>query len=154
MLTEPSSAFPEPTDDPKAVSQYMLDRTGHALMTGDLALYLSCFILPHRVQTFEGAIHITDTATLTRIFNDVRQTYASAGVTALERRCSHARFAGPHRVDAHYESRALRGTQLIYRPFPALTAIHFDVGGWRVGDCQYAIAEAPRLVQALLGRRP
>ena len=141
-----------PRDDPRKVSQYMLDRTGRAIMTGDLALYLSCYVLPHRIQTFEGEKVVTDAAALTRIFHEVRGIHARHGVTALERTCTQAVFLGPDRVNAHYESRTLVGSQLLFRPFPALTELHFTQGDWRVGDCQYAIADAPGLVQALLGR--
>lgn len=132
----------------------MLDRTGRALMTGDLPLYLSCYVLPHRIQTFEGHVDIAEIAALTRVFNDVRTTYIRFGVTALERTCTQAAFVGPHRVNAHYESRVLAGSQLVYRPFPALTELHFIENDWRVGNCQYAIADAPHLVQALIGPRP
>ena len=142
-----------PRDDPRKASQYMLDRTGRALMTGDLPLYLSCYVLPHRIQTFEGEQIVMDQQELIRIFKDVRGAYARHGVTALERTCTQAVFRGPDRVNAHYESRALVGTQLLYRPFPALTELHFIDGDWRVGNCQYAIADAPDLIRALLGRR-
>ena len=139
--------------EPRSVSQYMLNRTGHALMTGDLPLYLSCYILPHHIQTFEGRHNIRDIAALTQVFHDVRSDYARLGVTSLERYCTQATSPAPDRVNAHYVSRALAGSQLVYRPFPALTELHFVDGDWRVGNCQYAIADAPHLVQALLGPR-
>lgn len=142
---------PPTAEDPKAVSQYMLDKTGQALMTGNLSVYLSCYILPHRIQTFEGQREIGDIAALSQVFHEVRSDFARRGVTALERYCTQATSPAPDRVNAHYVSRPLVGSQLAYRPFPALTELHFVDGDWRVGNCQYAIADAPRLVQALLG---
>ena len=142
-----------PRDDPRKVSQYMLDRSGHAIMAGDLTLYLSCFILPHRIQTFEGQRVVPDTPALTDIFHEVRRNLLRLGATTLERRCTQAVFLAPDRVRAHHESRILSGTQIVLRPFPALTELHFVNGDWRVGDCQYAIADAPLLVAALLGEK-
>ena len=141
-------------DDPRQVSQYMLDRTGHAIIADDLPLYLSCFVLPHRVQTFEGQRTVADTQALTEIYHDVRRTFSRLRVTALERRCTQAVFLAPDRVKSHYESRVLSGTQIVLRPFPALTELLHVDGDWRVGDCQYAIADAPQLVRALLGAQP
>ena len=147
MTTDPDI----PRDDPRQVSQYMLDRSGRAIMTADLPLYLSCFILPHRVQTFEGQRIVADAQDLTEIFDETQRSFARLRVTTLERCCTQAVFLAPDRVRAHHESRILSGTQIVLRPFPALTELHFVDGDWRVGDCQYAIADAPILVSALLG---
>ncbi|MFZ3581928.1 hypothetical protein ACOI1H_07125 [Loktanella sp. DJP18] len=122
MTNDKSTIMEQITDrfaDPKLISQSLLDRTGHAILTGDLPLYLSCYTLPHRIALFEGERDVPDVAALTDIFNDVRSLYANLGVTTLERCCTEATHVGPNRVDAHFESRALAGTQLVLRPIPA-----------------------------------
>lgn len=140
--------------DPKLISQTLLDRTGRAIMEDDPKDFADCFVYPHTIQTFEGQIVIPDVAALTSVFHAVRAAYLNLGVTTLDRHCSSATFVTPTLVQAHYESRVLSGSQLVLRPFPALTELHLGEAGWRVGNCQYAITDAPNLVKALIAPLP
>ena len=140
--------------DPRKISQALLDRTGHAILDNDPDDFAASFIYPHTVHTFEGHVVIHNVTELLSIFHAVQETYMNMGVTLLERHCTAATFVTSTLVQSHYESRVLSGSQLVLRPFPALTELHMAETGWRVGNCQYAIAEAPKLVNALIHTLP
>ncbi len=134
----------------KDVSEYLLDRTGRALMTGDAALYSSCMALPQHVETFDGRVYCETAAHLERIFFAVVDHMHKTGVTDLVRHCVSSRFIDPDTVEATHESRVLVGNNMIQPAFPVFSILKRIEGVWKVSYCMYAITEAPDHSRALI----
>ena len=139
---------------PQAISQDLLNRSGHAYMTGDVNGFLSCFVLPHTISTFEAVNVITTEDGLRDVFHAMRRYLQSNGLTDLVRRCIRADFTEHDKVKAAHETRFLAGNRLFQGPSLGLSTIRLIDGAWRVSDAQYAIQDAPEHVNALIRPRP
>lgn len=134
------------------VSEYLLDRTGRALETGDFDTFKTCFILPQEVDTFEGTQRLETEADIERTFNQVREHYRSLGTTQIERHCVSAVFKGPDCVEATHVTRVVAQDRILQNPFYVFSVLKRTEGGWKIAFSQYAIDDAPNHNAALLGR--
>jgi hypothetical protein len=135
-------AAPLTLNDPRAVSEYLLARTGEAYMTGDFDKFASCFALPHTIDTFEERRLIATTDDLRALFNTVRASFCRKNVTDLVRRCVAASFRDPDTIEATHETRLLSGTRLIQPAYPCLSTLIRTDAGWLVASGQYAVTDA------------
>ncbi|QFT59139.1 hypothetical protein FIU94_09910 [Sulfitobacter sp. THAF37] len=133
------------------VSEYLLQRSGPALMRGDFDTFASCFILPQNIETFEGRCFVNDRETLHKIFCAVRENYRQRGVTQVVRHCLEAEFKSKNRVEALHEARVYRGDELLQPPYQTFSWLERRDGeDWKVAYSLYAIIQADDHVDALL----
>ncbi|APE44179.1 hypothetical protein BOO69_12805 [Sulfitobacter alexandrii] len=133
------------------VSEYLLNRTGVALMQGDFESFAPCFILPQHIETFEGRCYVTDRETLHQIFRAVRENYRQRGVTRVVRHCVQAEFKSKNRVEALHEARVYRGDDLLQPPYRTFSWLERrEEEGWKVAYSLYAITQAEDHINALL----
>ena len=132
-------AAPLTLTDPRAVSEYLLARTGEAYMTGDFDGFAACFALPQWIETFKGRRLITSPDELQLFFNEMRSQFCRLGVTDMVRRCVVAEFRDPYTIEATHETRLLAGAQLVQPCYPCFSVIKRTGQGWQVADGQYAI---------------
>lgn len=138
-----------PTDfnSAREIAEYLLNRSGRALMSGDFPLFASCFALPQTMETFEGRRLISTRDDLLSVFEGVRAHLAREGVTEMARHCVAAAFIDAETISATHETRLIRGDQLIQRPYPVLSVVRRQNDLWQVGNTIYAIADAPSHAQ-------
>lgn len=125
------------------ISDWLLDRTGRAMMAGDFHTFADCFAIPHYIGTFEGQQVLHTLADLRVLFEKVRSHYLSQGVTELVRNCIEADWERPGRIKATNVSRLIRDAELVQRPYPILSELGFLDGTWKVLRSEYAISDAP-----------
>ncbi len=136
----------------KDVSEYLLDRTGTALMTGDFDLFAACFSLPQQMETFEGRRRIETRDELKTVFDGVRSYFRQRNVTQLARHCIEATYRDPDTIVTTHMSRVVSGTSLVQKPYPVMSLLcRGDDGIWKVSDSMYAIEDEPRHARALSG---
>ena len=146
MLTRNESAL--------SIAEDLLDRTGTSLVTGDFSIFGECFLLPQKIDTFDGPRLIETQEELRATFNDVRVYYRDAGVTYIVRRCVEATFQGPTVIHSKHETRLVCGDEYRRQPFDVYSVIVRVEDRWRIEGSRYAIEDAPDHVAALTGRRP
>ena len=125
----------------REVSEYLLDRTGRALLDRDVDAFLECFIVPHEIETFEGRRLIKTREDLRRVTLAVLSHYDSIGLTDLVRHCVEASFQDEKTVLATHETRLVSGSYLLREPFPALSVLRLTEDGWKIASCSYAIKD-------------
>jgi hypothetical protein len=134
------------------VAEYLLERTGEAIMSGDFALFETYFCLPQTIETFEGSCLVTTRDELKVVFDAVRTYYEVKGVTQLSRRCVAADFKDAESIASTYETRLISGAQIVQKPFPAFSTLKRVDGEWRIASCIYAIEDSPEHNKALTRR--
>lgn len=132
------------------VSEYLLEKTGRALMTRDAPLFRSCMSLPQYIETFEGRVLCETPQYLDQIFYSVVDYLRKGGVTELVRHCVAAEFRDPNTVEATHEARLLAGTQVIQPAYPVFSVLKRFEDGWKITYSMYAIADAPGHSEAMI----
>ena len=133
------------------VSNYLLDITGRAMMSGDFETFRSCFHLPQKLETFDGTRERRTPDELRQTFEPVRIHYRRQGVTQLVRDCVSAEFKGDDEVHATHQAFLLAGTELRQQPFPGFSILKRVDGDWKITFSQYAITDTPDHNRALSG---
>jgi hypothetical protein len=124
------------------IAEYLLRRTGVALMSGDFDAFAPCFILPQHLETIEGAVFVTDRETLHQIFRAVRANYRERGVTRVVRHCLEAKFKSKNLVES-CTRRASIGARNCYSP-PTRPIRGWNAGMVRTGALPTAFMQSPR----------
>lgn len=135
----------------REVHDFLLDRTGSALMSGDFDMFASCFALPQEIHTFDGSRLIKAPEDLRKIFNDVRAHFKSHNVTELVRTIMDAEFRDPDTVATTHVSRPLNGSLITQDPYPVFSILKRVNGVWKVAHSEYAIRNEHALTKALTG---
>lgn len=139
------------SEDARAVIEHMLERTAHAMLTGDLDLALACFDIPYTVETFAGEKHYETVAEFREQFFEVVGYYRANGVTQLDRRCVLAEFQGPDTISTLFETRIIQfGTMRLREIFPTYSLVRRRQTGWRVTEARYAIDDSDAHNRALV----
>ncbi len=136
----------------RAVSEYLLEVTGRAMLDRDFDTVSAVFALPNRITTAGQTKVVTTVCELSRIMKGVCGYYEAQGVTALDRRCVAADFRGPDRVEATHVSRLLAGEREVAPPFPVYSVLERQDGMWRIASSDYAIDDDGPHGTALLCR--
>ncbi|WP_300033833.1 hypothetical protein [uncultured Roseobacter sp.] len=135
----------------KDVSEHLLELTGGALMAGDFELFLTCFQLPYRLETFEGNRVLNTSEDLRVVFDAVRAHYNKCGVTQMFRHCVEARFRDPATIAATHETRLISGTVITQEPFAVYSILEHTGEKWVITSSSYAIGDREDHNSALLG---
>ena len=130
-------------------AEFLLAETGRALMTGDFALFHQYFLLPQKLETFDGERIVETLRDLQDLFDNVRGYYARTGVTDIERRCVAAAFKNSDTIEATHDSRLLAGSNLIQAPYAVFSVLQRVDGIWKISDSKYAVIGS--LSQAMSG---
>ena len=146
--------MPQHLSTPHAVSEFMLDRTGRALLNSDAQLFETCMALPQHMETFEGSIYCETIAHLHTIFYSVVDHMHRCNVTDLARHCIAAEYRGPDTIEATHETRILSGTRVIQPAYPVFSILQRIEGRWKITYSMYAITDAPVHSQALISVPP
>ncbi|QJF50197.1 hypothetical protein [Roseobacter ponti] len=142
----------EQREDPVKISDDLLEKSGAAIMAADFDAFRPHFAVPQKLETFDGQRWIDSPEVLEEVFRDIVTYMRTTGVTDLIRHCVEASYKGPATIVTTYETRMLRGTELIQRPFPGFSVLRFSSDGWQVSGCVVAIADAPEYSRALIGK--
>lgn len=137
------------------IADGLLYRTGQALVHGQLDGIEDCFLLPHSVETTEGA-RIARTADDVRgFFEEVRSYYAETDVVDIVETIVESRFVSDREIESVHVSRVTRrGTERPVSTFPVYSVIKLSVDGkWRIAHCNYAITDSRRHGSAFLSWR-
>lgn len=138
-------------DTAEDIAEYFLDRTGTALMTGDFDLFASCFLLPQKMETFQGRRDIETLSDLREVFDGVTLHFKRKNATQLERHCIEARFRDPDTVVSTHMSRLVSGSSLVQKPYPVMSVLKRVDGIWQISDSMYAIEDEESHARALSG---
>jgi len=136
----------------KDVSEHLLQRSGDALMTGDFDTFLTCFLLPQKLGTFDGLREVATQEDVREVFDNVRAHFHANHVTDMVRQCVDARFRTPDEVAATHVSRLLSGTTLLYEPYPVFSILKRRHGVWQVAHSEYAMSENDQHAKVLKGK--
>jgi len=139
------------TKTARDIAAELLERSGHALETGDADLFATCFTIPKEMETFEGRRVLSSAEELEAAFREVCGYYAKAGVTSMVRHVVDAEFRTPSTIVSTHEARLLAGDQLIQQPFAVMSIIVADGDDWRIRHSQYAIIDSTDHNVALIG---
>jgi hypothetical protein len=134
------------------VSEYLLEKTGEAMLAGDMDAFAQNFLLPQDIDTFDGRLRVDTVEEVKEVARNVRAHFMSKGVTEMVRHCIDAHFRDEKTVEATHETRLLSGTQLVQAPFPVFSVLKHTETGWKIASSQYAITDEPAHNAALTGR--
>ncbi|ABG31051.1 hypothetical protein [Roseobacter denitrificans] len=140
----------QPFGTAREVSEFLLERTGTALLEDKFDTFLSCIILPQQVETFAGQRLLTSPQEVHQVFRAVRAYHQKNGVTDIVRHCVEAAFKDPHTVAATHETRLLSGDIMTQDPYPGFSVLRFDGDTWRIASMSYAIEDRDDLNAALM----
>lgn len=138
----------------REISEYLLERTGRALMSGDLALFESCIALPQHLESFDGRVYCETPEHFQTIFFSVVAHLRNSGVTQMIRHCVAAEFRDENTVEATHEARLLAGDQVVQPAYPVFSVLKRIDGVWKITYSMYAITEAPAYSQAVIMQAP
>ncbi len=139
-------------EDPVKLSDRLLEQSSAAIMAANFDAFRPHFAVPLKLETFDGKRWIDNPEVLKEVFCDIVAYMRTTGVTDLIRHCVEASYKGPATIVTTYETRMLRGTELIQRPFPGFSVLRFSSHGWQVSGCVVAVADAPEYSRALIGK--
>ncbi len=125
-----------------------LDKTGASILNGDFATYAACFHLPQRVETFDGIKLLETEDDLRAMYLIVRDWLVNKGATDLARDLLVAEFRGDDLIVGAYETRIMRGTELLADPYPNFSSLARIDGIWKIVDGTYA-TNIPDLLSSL-----
>lgn len=137
------------------IAEDLLYRTGLALVEGQLDGVEDCFLLPHSMETTEGARIIRTPEDVRAVFEEVRSYFAESGVVNIVRTVVEARFVSDTEIETVHVSRLWRNSN--ERPettYPVFSVIKLcDDGKWRSAHSNYAITDSRCHGSALLAWR-
>lgn len=125
-----------------------LAKTGKSVLTGDFATYAECFHLPQNFETFDGPRLLETTQDLNAVFLSVQKWLLNMGATQFARDVLAAEFRGDDLVITAYETRIMRGNELLADPYPNYGSIARVDGTWKIVDGIYA-TNIPDLLNSL-----
>ncbi|GIT89162.1 MULTISPECIES: hypothetical protein [Roseobacter] len=131
----------QPFATAREVSEFLLERTGTALLRDNFDVFSSCISLPLKIETFAGQRLITSPEETYQVFRAVRSYHRRTGVTDIVRHCVEAAFKDPHTVTATHETRLLGGDIMTQDPYPGFSVLKFDGKAWRIASMSYAIED-------------
>lgn len=133
--------MPQTDDHARQIYQQLLDDIGSAIVAQDKARYISYFLLPHRLETFEKSVDITDAAMLGTYFDKMVERLLSIGVSELTRHCTLAKFVDDTTIRGYHQSKLINKALVIVEDYTALSTL-IRVGPlWKVSASQYAEAQ-------------
>ncbi|MEQ6248775.1 hypothetical protein ABMC89_07790 [Sulfitobacter sp. HNIBRBA3233] len=133
----------------KDVSQRLLEITGTALLSGDFDRFMSCFHLPHCIETSDRKAVLETRDQMRAVFDRVVCDYRRKGVTDLVRVCDVAEFRGSDRIEATHTTHMMAGNYRVQDPFPAFCVIARVDGDWKLSASQYAVDNNTTVGRAL-----
>ncbi|MFK7765543.1 MAG: hypothetical protein AB8B62_19935 [Roseobacter sp.] len=132
------------------VSEYLLEKTGRAILRNEVEAILPYFLVPAEIQTFDGRRILRTRADICRLFDAVSAHYHAIGVTDMARHCVEASFTDPKTVVAMHETRLITGSLIKRDPFPTLSVLKLDGQQWKIASCSYAIKDQEEHNSALM----
>lgn len=151
-MTSYDTASDKGASSAREIAENLIQTTRQALVEDRFDLFLECFVLPMRLETFEATREVATEDDLRNVFRAVRTLYASIGVTDIDQRCIEAAFAGPDQISFTHETRLLAGQQLLQEPYPVLTDALRTADGWKMTGSSFAIVDDAKHINALMGR--
>lgn len=144
--------MPNELQSPFDVSEYLLARTGDAIMDGDFDAFSQYFILPYEIETVEGSRQIETRNDLRLTFDAVHSHLVKQQVTLMARHCVSASFRNANEVAATHETRLISRDILVQEPYPAFSILRRQDGGdWKIAFTSYVIMDSADLNGALKG---
>ncbi len=135
----------------RAITQELLDRGGRGLLQGDFEAYLSCFLLPMAVETYESRRLISTTEEMRAVFEALRRHFRAIGLTDLARHCVSASFQNRDTIWETHETRMVcHGAILPHDPFPSFAVLSQTEAGWKMTHSQYAIPPGDGTIDAIM----
>ncbi len=139
------------TQSAQEIFQDLLDRKSEALLTRDLRAFSSIYLLPQRLEVFEGRAHLDTEADLERLYDGLCAELEVLNIQRAESVCSKAEFVDAETISGFYETRLIvKGLQVLQSYF-ALSTLKCVDGVWRFAGSQYAGPEKT-LPHMVLGR--
>ena len=123
------------------IAEFLLERTGNALLQDNFDAFLACVSLPQKIETFAGQRLIASVEDLQQVFSAVRTYHRRTGVTDIVRHCVEAAFKDPTTVEATHETRLVSGAVMTQSPYPGFSVLKFDGNEWRIVSMSYAIED-------------
>ncbi|MEO0401153.1 MAG: hypothetical protein AAF214_02145 [Pseudomonadota bacterium] len=140
----------ETADD---VAEYLLERTGNALLAGNFDEFSDCFRLPYELETLEGFRTLATPGDMQTTFDAVRGHLVQKQVTLMARHCVSASYRSINEVASTHETRLISRGVLIQQPYPTFSILRrCDDGQWRITSSSYVIVDSEPLNQALATR--
>lgn len=133
------------------IAEALLEKTGHAVMTGDFETFRACFILPNEVHTLDGHQVVNDAAKLREIFDGMREHLRMQNVTHMIRRIYRAQFEDPDTISSAHTTRLVSGTMYVQEPYSVASKLRRTDGVWQVAYSKYSVVDQPLLIKALSG---
>ena len=127
----------------REITQYLLDKTGRAFLTGDFDAFQSSIALPYKLETFDGQSQVKTVEELHKLFQAVRAHHRNTNVTDMARHVVEAVFKDENTLVATYETRLLNGTRLTQEPYPAFAVVIREDGQWKAKNMSFAIEDSP-----------
>lgn len=137
-------------DEARQIAEEFLHRTSTHLFANNFDAYADLFELPHTIETFNGVREISTKEDLRAIFDNMRAHFEKLGVTDYVRRCIVAEFLAPDLISTSHETRVMRGTELLYTPYPVHGQLKKIDGEWKIMGGSYAIRGADEIERALM----
>ncbi|WP_299614939.1 hypothetical protein [uncultured Tateyamaria sp.] len=142
--------MPDELSTPKDVSEYLLARTGEAMMRGDFTAFARCFSLPYEMETVDGRRRIETRSSLRLTFDAVHAHLVKQQVTLMARHCVSASFRGADEVVATHETRLISRDILVQEPYPAFSILRRSkTEDWKIAFTSYVIMDSAELNSAL-----
>jgi hypothetical protein len=132
------------------ISEYLLDRTGRAMMVGHFDNFKPHFALPHHICTYTGQLFLKTEDDLQRTFNAMLAYLRKYNVSDMVRHCVEAEFQDPDTVAATHETRLVSGNIITQSPYAVFSILKFNGTDWQISSSSYAIADREEHNAALM----
>lgn len=132
------------------IADRLLQASGRALITGNVAAFVPLFVLPHKIETFDGISELISTEDVSATFRRVRSHMIRSGVTDMVRHVVAARFENNDVIASTHETRLVSGDTLVQEPFRVFSILWRVGDEWKLASSQYAIADCEDYNHALM----
>ncbi|WP_425074422.1 hypothetical protein [Sagittula sp. S175] len=135
----------------REIATQSLNATGLALAHGDHAGFARYVGLPYSLGTEDGATMMDTPEAVRNVFDRAVDSYATFGITRLDRTVSAARFIDPDTIAASHMTQPVCGTEPLDVPYPNHVILRRQASDWKVAHGQHVVGHMQGHSRVILG---
>ncbi|MEM6940248.1 MAG: hypothetical protein AAF943_04600 [Pseudomonadota bacterium] len=138
----------------REIYQKLLDDIGDAFQREDFDVYVTYFVFPQRVQTFDRSVTLNGPEDLQKVFERMLARLNHLNIVDFARVCLMAQQIDDTTIYGYHETKLINRDLFITEAYTALSVLRLMPGGWRVSDNQYAEIDplTPSAMVEILGK--
>lgn len=133
----------QPLKNARDVAEFMLTRSGKALMSKDFERFADCFQFPNLVETIDGIETLKRREDLRAIYDQVHARFARLSIAQMERHILEASYRDEQTIVCTHETRLFSSGLLLQTPYPVFSILsRARSGKWLISAGTYGLMDS------------